>query len=154
MSESDIQQFIKESLKAQVSSLVVPDINGPFKLLPSLNLWNPCHYSKIDLHCPFDGQVLRDSEKWTDFESASNLRPRTVYGLTRNFILISAIYKCDFCDRKILAHDESLLKEAFSKGVSPNYILFKKCAISADLYDNIVNSAAQGKHYVFNVSDF
>ena len=92
-------------------------------------LWDPITLVIDDaskLYCP---SCSLDSDlkpsRWADGLHSSSYKPRELYGLCQDTLLISRIYRCSSANHRILAHDPGVLTQTCSQIQEP-FILFHK----------------------------
>ena len=104
--------------------------------MPSLFFNHPLQHEQ--LNCPLDGSPLIDDSLWTD-GSLKEFKPRLIFNLFRNTLLVSKVYKCDGCARQFLAHDRALQWQL--QRAKLQFLLMKRSGVTGDLYSYVVNVA-------------
>ena len=116
--------------------------------MPEVLFWHPGSLisGKI-LKCPHHGVVLKDSMKWADGAIGRKRYPfRTLYGLSRNAILIPRLYACIKCKAKYVLATHDKVMEDSKKEVPNEFLLFHQIGVTSDLYHFVVNAVGNGKH--------
>ena len=110
------------------------------KHYPDLYILDPLALG-CNLLCPHDdkGQLSKTKE-WTDFSSK---KPRLIFGMQKNIWIISRIYRCQKCKKKIRAHSAKIFEQV--KHLPADFILSYHCGFSQELYNFIITSVAEGK---------
>ena len=90
--------------------------------------------------CATCGMPMHESA-WTD-GSSGDTQPRSIHGLHRNFLLVSAIYTCD-AHHRTLAHDDSILKLFPTQDLIP-FVLFYRSGFTQELASMCVTLISTG----------
>ena len=85
--------FIDRHLSVNTSSIVEARDQSLYSIL----LFNPLQEHGAILTCPSHGHQLHDTGIWTHMRRMANRRPRHLYHLRENVLLISSIYACSAC---------------------------------------------------------
>ena len=157
--------FIERHLSVNTSSIV--EARDPS--LYSILLFNPLQEHGAILTCPRHGHNLQDTGIWTHMRSMGKRRPRHLYHLGENVLLISSVYACsacgdDFDKDTYMAHHPDLVRQLSGRH-SPPFHLFQSSGVTRQAYDMIVTSALSGtsfaeietslqRHHGFHIATF
>ena len=106
---------------------------------PNIMIYNPQSFVPI---CLKHQERLFLTDCWTSGRDSST-KPRLLYGISKNTLLISRIYRCDRGCGTILGHDESILNQAPSE---IPFVLFHRSEILKNLLSLVVNNVAAGNY--------
>ena len=120
------------------------------KNLMAIILFNPLMNQGIELTCPFhDSERLMFSGGWTHNSGPSHA-PRLLYHVGGNVLLISAMYRCNMCKNKFLAHHPRIMNQ---RGVEVSFHLLHKSGFTQASYDTVINLVQSGMTFT-EVSNF
>ena len=143
--EAYIDNLEKE--KPLLCQYISPPMRGKFSTMPDVLFWHPgAVISGQILKCPHHSVVLKDSSKWADGRNGKKRYPyRTLYGLSRNAILIPRLYSCIKCKKDyVLATHDKVMKDS-TKEVPNEFLLFHQIGVTSELYHFVVNAIGNGK---------
>ena len=134
--------FIEQHLCTKSSSIIEAKDSSLYSIL----LFNPLQEHGAILTCPRHGHPLQDTGIWTHMRSMR--RPRYLYGLGENILLISSIYACSICGDDLdkdtyMAHHPDLMRQ-LSGRYSPPFHLFQSSGVTMQAYEMVVTSALSG----------
>ena len=139
--------FINRHLQSSSSNIIETRDSSLFSIL----LFNPLKQEDVILKCPHHDHSLVDTGVWTHMSSMAR-RPRVLYHLGENILLISGIYACsvcgcDFDKDTYMAHHPEILKQLLGRH-SPPFHLFHQAGVTRQAYEMVVTSALSGTSFV------
>lgn len=139
--------FIDRHLSVNTSSIVEARDQSLYSIL----LFNPLQEHGAILTCPSHGHQLHDTGIWTHMRRMANRRPRHLYHLGENVLLISSIYACSACgddyDKETyMAHHPDILRQLCGRH-SPPFHLFQSSGVTRQAYEMVVTSALSGTSF-------
>lgn len=145
--------FIDGHLGNNTSSIIEARDSSLFSIL----LWNPLK-DEANLKCPDHGRDLQDTGIWTHMRGMENRRPRLLYHLGENVLLISAIYRCPECGNEFdkdtyMAHHPELLTQLFGRHLAP-FLLFSKAGMTRQACEMVVNATLAGTSFAEITTSF
>ena len=137
-------EFIKEQI-ASACGRITPGIRETMdnNLLPII-LWSPLKHTEFIIHCPNHDQIaLQDTGLWNNHGDFR--KPRLLYHLGQNVLLVAALYRCSVCGGKALynATHPDIIGQ-IPKALAPPFHLFLKSGITREGYETIVNATLAG----------
>lgn len=138
--------FIDQHLDSSSSNIIETRDSSLFSIL----LFNPLKQDNVILKCPHHDHPLRDTGIWTHMSMAKR-RPRHLYHLGENVLLISSIYACSICGSDFdkdtyMAHHPEIVKQ-LSRRHSPPFHLFHQAGVTRQVYEMMVTSAISGTSF-------
>jgi hypothetical protein len=148
--DSTQKQFIKEQIaclktdKTKHAVVIEPKENN-YGLL----LWDPITQLDKALVCPLHNLALDVTDHWTQGENERH-KPRILYNLGRNVLLVSRLYKCGLCKENYRSHNEGLSAQ-LGHTLIP-YILLHRSGFTMKTFDLTISMIETGKSIIDIIS--
>ena len=98
-----------------------------------------------DSGCPYCGSqgLLEETSMFSDGTNVK-YKPRLLYGISENHMLVSRMWKCVNCGQMILGHNKYLMEQD-GAGRPESFILYSRHGITCQLASLIVNFMSRGE---------